>query len=247
MALVSVIIPYYKKINYIKKTIQSVLNQTFQDFEIIIIYDDIANDDFMLIQKFIKNEPKIKIIKNNKNLGAGISRNIGIQKASGKIIAFLDSDDYWMPHRLERQLNFMLNNKYKFTFCNYKKIINERKKIEVYSKNKKISYNDLLNDCEIGLSTVLLNRDIIEDNLFPPLKTKEDYLAWLKITKNNIYAYNFQEYLVEWNFSKNSLSSDLFQKLKDGFKVYYIYLRIGFFKSIFFLIMLSFNSIKRKF
>ena len=127
MALVSVIIPYYKKINYIKKTIQSVLNQTFEDFEIIIIYDDSKYDDLKIIENFIENHPKIKIIKNKKNFGAGISRNIGIQNSSGRIIAFLDSDDYWSPSRLEKQLKFMMQNKYDFTFCNYKKISNKKK------------------------------------------------------------------------------------------------------------------------
>ena len=170
-----------------------------------------------------------------------------MQNASGKIIAFLDSDDYWLPQRLEKQVKFMMQNKYNFTFCNYKKIFNKKKKIEVTSKNKKISYNDLLNDCEIGLSTVLLSKSIIENNLFPPLKTKEDYVAWLKITKKNIFAYNYPEYLVEWNYNKYQLSSNFFQKIIDGFRVYFIYLKLSLFKSIFYLFLLGFNSIKRKF
>ena len=246
MALVSVIIPYYKKINYIKKTIQSVLNQTFEDFEIIIIYDDSKYDDLKIIENFIENHPKIKIIKNEKNFGAGISRNIGIQNSSGRIIAFLDSDDYWSPSRLEKQLKFMMQNKYDFTFCNYKKISN-KKKIKVQCKKEKISYNDLLIDCEIGLSTVLLNKSIIENDLFPPLKTKEDYVAWLKVTKNNTFAHNFPEYLVEWNYAKDQLSSNFFQKIIDGFRVYFIYLKLSFLKSMFYLLVLGFNSIKRKF
>ena len=247
MALVSVIIPYYKKIDFIKKTLNSVLDQTFQDFEIILIYDDVNLDDLKFIEDLIKSNPKVKLIQNKKNLGAGLSRNLGIKNSSGKIIAFLDSDDCWKSDRLEKQLNFMMDKGYKFTFCNYEKIINNKKKIEVLSKNKIVSHKQLLSDCEIGLSTVFLHRDIISEDLFPPLETKEDFVAWLKITKNNINAYNFPECLVEWNYSKNSLSSNFIQKLKDGFKVYFKYLNIGFFKSIFYLLLLSFNSIKRKF
>ena len=97
MPSVSVIIPYYKKINYIKKTINSVLNQTFQDFEIILIYDDNILDDLITLENEYKKNPKIKIIKNLNNLGAGISRNIGIKHANGEIISFLDADDYWLP------------------------------------------------------------------------------------------------------------------------------------------------------
>ena len=246
MALVSVIIPYFKKIDHIKKTLNSVLDQTFKDYEIIIIYDDVNLNDLKFIKKFIENNPKIKLIRNVKNLGAGPSRNIGIENSTGKIIAFLDSDDYWKSDRLEKQLNFMIENNYKFTFCNYNKIINNKKKIMVLSKNKVVSHKKLLNDCEIGLSTVFLDRDIIDKDLFPPLKTKEDYVAWLKITKNNINAYNFPECLVDWNYSENSLSSNFLQKLKDGFKVYFIYLNISFFKSLFYLFILGLNSIKRK-
>ena len=173
MALVSVIIPYYKKINHIKKTLNSVLNQTFQNFEIILIYDDPILDDLLFLEDITKGNSKIKIIKNLNNLGAGESRNIAMKSASGEVIAFLDADDYWFPNRLERQLHFMKKNNYKFTFCNYKKKM-KNKIINIISKNSKINHKDLLTDCQIGLSTVFISRDLIKENLFPPLQTKED-------------------------------------------------------------------------
>ena len=244
MALVSVIIPYFGKKSFIQKTLTSVLNQTFQDFEIILIYDDENKDDLVYIKKILNENSKVKIIDNKKNLGAGLSRNLGIKKSSGSIIAFLDADDYWVPERLEKQINFMMEKNYKFTFCNYKK--KNGKEINVFSKKSKVSYKDLLTDCEIGLSTVFLNKTEIVENLFPPLKTKEDLTAWLKITKKKVYAYNFPDYLVEWNYSKKSLSSNLFQKILDGFRVYNIYLKFNFLKSLYYLLLLSFNSIKRK-
>ena len=121
MPTVSVIIPYFKKINYIKKTLNSVLNQTFQDFEIILVYDDNNLDDLKTLENEYKNNSKIKIIKNKSNLGAGISRNIGIKYAKGEIISFLDADDFWLPEKLNKQLKFMNDNNYDFTFCDYKK------------------------------------------------------------------------------------------------------------------------------
>ena len=247
MPSVSVIIPYYKKINYIKKTINSVLNQTFQDFEIILIYDDDILDDLITLENEYKKNPKIKIIKNSNNLGAGISRNIGIKHASGEIISFLDADDFWLPEKLNKQIKFMNENNYDFTFCNYEKKLSEKKNIKIVSLKKKIGYKDLIRSCDIGLSTVSIKKKILIDNLFPPLKTQEDYVAWLKITKKNSYAYNFPESLVIWNKSKNSLSSNFFQKIKDAFKVYNIYEEFNIIKSLYCLFLLCLNSLKRKF
>ena len=157
MSLVSVIIPYYKKIHHINETLNSVLNQTFQNFEIILIYDDINDDDLKIINSKFKENPKIKIIKNLKNLGAGLSRNIGIKNSSSEFIAFLDADDFWHHKKLEKQIKFMRENNYDFTFCNYIKRFNS-KELLVKSDKKKLEFHDLLLDCKIGLSTVILKK-----------------------------------------------------------------------------------------
>ena len=183
MSLVSIILPYYKKINYIANTLNSILNQTYQNFEIILVYDDTKLDDLLLIENDFKNNPKIKVIKNARNLGAGISRNIGIKHSKGEIIAFIDADDLWLPNKLEKQTNFMKENNFQFTFCDYEKRISNNKVIKVISPKKFLDYNDLIKSNDIGLSTVQINKNIIPDDLFPSLKTKEDFAAWLKITK----------------------------------------------------------------
>ena len=156
MPLVSVIMPYYKKINFVINAINSVLNQSFQNFELILIYDDTNLSDLEIIKNKFKNNTKLKIIKNNENFGAGISRNIGISQSIGEIIAFIDSDDFWFKEKLEKQLNFMKDNNFDFTFCNYKKKISEKKSITIISSKKKFNYNDLFKSCYIGLSTVLI-------------------------------------------------------------------------------------------
>ena len=246
MPLVSIILPYYRKINYVKKTINSILSQSFKDFEVILIYDDEDLNDLFEIERDFKKNPKIKIIKNSKNLGAGLSRNNGIKHATGEIIAFIDSDDFWQPDKLEKQIKFMQENNYDFTFCNYEKFISKEKTIKVKSSKSILNYNDLLVSNEVGLSTVQLNKKIIMDDLFPPLKTKEDFVAWLKITKKNINAYNFPQSLVIWNKTKNSLSSNFYQKLSDGFIVFKEYEKFNFIKSLYYLLLLGINSIKRK-
>ena len=246
MPFVSIILPYYRKINYIKKTINSILNQSFKDFEIILVYDDEDLQDLDILEGDFKNNSKIKIIKNSKNLGAGLSRNNGIKHATGEIIAFIDSDDFWQQDKLEKQTKFMQENNYDFTFCNYDKVISDKKTIKVKSSKSVLNYSDLLSSNEIGLSTVQLNRKIVLPELFPPLETKEDYVAWLKITKNNINAYNFPHNLVIWNKTENSLSSNYYQKLSDGLKVYIKYEKFNLIKSLYYLLLLGINSIKRK-
>ena len=247
MEKVSIIIPYFKKKDYINLALKSVLNQTYKNFEIIIIYDDQNLEDYFYLFNEFKNITNIKIFKNIKNLGAGASRNIGIKNSIGEIIAFLDSDDLWLPNKLEIQINFMQKNNYNFTFSDYKKKLLNGRIIQIISKKQELNYEDLLKSCDIGLSTVMLNKNIIlEENLFPNLLTKEDYIAWLKITKNNTKAYNVGKILVQWNQTKYSLSSNFYQKIVDGFRVYYTYEKLNLIKSLFFLLRLGLNSLKKK-
>ena len=245
MPLVSVIIPYFKKRDFIRNTLESILNQTLQNLEIIIVYDDENEEEYNFLRTFINSEKKIKLIKNPKNLGAGISRNIGIKNSSGKFLAFIDADDLWLPKKLEKQIHFMTQRNIDFCFCGYFKKLSNRS-IEIKTLNDEISYNDLLWSNEIGLSTVILKKEIIEENLFPNLKTQEDYVAWLKLTKK-LNAYNLNETLVIWNKVNNSLSANFFQKIQDCFRVYRDYEKFNFIKSLYHLFILSLNSIKRKF
>ena len=154
------------------------------------------------------------MIKNSKNLGAGESRNIGIKHSRGRYIAFLDSDDVWHKEKLEKQLKFMMENNYDISHSSYE-IIN--KKDEVIGKRNArnfLTYNSLLKSCDIGLSTVLIKKKILNNDLkFPTIQTKEDFVLWLKILKNDYKIMALKESLVHWRKLENSLSSSFFQKL----------------------------------
>jgi teichuronic acid biosynthesis glycosyltransferase TuaG len=237
--------PYYKKKFFFITALNSVLNQTFQNFEIIIIYDDTNELDLSYILEKQKLDQRIKIIKNDKNIGAGLSRNKGISVSKGKYIAFLDCDDYWHQDKLETQMNFMKDKKVSFSFTSYN-VINFNNEIIKYKKAPKIiKFKDLLLDCNIGLSTVMLEKNLIDsDCQFPNLKTKEDFVLWLKISqKTDLYGIDIP--LVKWRKLSNSLSSDTFQKLVDGFKVYNKYMEFNFIKSFYLVINLSINFIKK--
>jgi teichuronic acid biosynthesis glycosyltransferase TuaG len=244
--LVSVIIPYYKKRVYIKRTLESVYNQTYKNFEVIIIYDDTDLSDIHFLKKVIKKEYKVKIFINKKKLGAGYSRNIGIKNSKGSLIAFLDADDYWKKNKLEYQIDFMNKKKIDFSFTSYFIVNNKNKNIKKVTAKKFLSYEDMIRSCDIGLSTVVLKKSILNNLKFVNLKTKEDYVLWLNISKK-VKLYGIDKILSYWQKSSDSLSSSVFQKIKDAFLVYNKYMKFGIIKSIFLTFFLSLNFIKKRY
>ena len=241
MDLISVIIPYYKKKEYIISSINSVLNQTYKNLEIIIIYDDLNKEDLNLLKKIKKKDKRIKIYINKKNLGAGSSRNKGIQLSKGIFVAFLDSDDLWKKNKLKKQIFFMKKNGINASHTSYT-IINSNNKIVGSRNAKDMSYKLLLKSCDIGLSTVVLKKEIITSKIkFANIKTKEDYVLWLKITFNNNKIFALKDNLTKWRKLEDSLSSSRLQKIYDGYLVYRKYMNFNLLKSFGFLMLLSFN------
>ena len=246
ISLVSVIMPYYNKRNYFLDSINSVLNQTYINLEILIIYDDQNRNDLEYITTCVKNDSRIKIILNDKNRGVAYSRNKALSIAQGEYIAFLDCDDYWDLKKIEIQLNFMLINGYDFSHTTYQ-IVNYKEKIIGTIKARKIlKYKELLKSCDIGLSSVILKRKLLSDKKFPDLKTKEDFVLWLSLAKKSVDLVGLDKPLMFWRQTPNSLSSSILQKLKDAFKVYHLYEKKNFFYSIFCVIRLSTYALFKK-
>ena len=223
---ISVIMPYFRKKFFFKRSINSVLNQTFKSFEVIIIFDDNNLEELNYIKNIIKNKKKIKLIINKKNLGAGYSRN----------------------NKLKLQYKFMLKNNYKLTNTSYNVVDRNEKVIQKnIIKNNIIDYNHLIKSCDIGLSTVMINRKILKSEKFPNLKTKEDYVLWLKILKRGYKFFGLNKLLVSWRISDNSLSSNKFQKFLDAFRVYNYYEKNNFFTSVIYTIRLSINALLKNY
>tara|TARA_B100000780_G_C21032741_1_gene414124 strand:+ start:112 stop:861 length:750 start_codon:yes stop_codon:yes gene_type:complete len=245
--LISIIIPFYKKKNYIKQTINSILKQTYKNFELILIYDDPDRSDLPYLLKILKKVKRKTVLINKKNIGAGLSRNLGILKARGKFITFLDADDIWKKNKLKDQLLFMSDNKIKFSFTSYS-IINKKNVVIKFVKAKSIiGYHDLIKSCDIGLSTVMIKKELLIKNRFSSIKTKEDFILWLKLSKKNIKMMGIQEGLVFWRKLDNSLSSSVAQRVNDAFYVYNSFLKFSIVKSIYYTLVMSLYSIKKRF
>ena len=242
MDLVSVIIPYFKKKKYFKETLLSVLNQTYTYFEIILIYDDFDHRDLKYVKKLSEMDERINLIVNKKNLGAGISRNLGIKKADGKYIAFIDADDIWRKDKLEIQISFMKKKKLIFCHTSYDIIDKNDNKIGFRKARTFYKSNDIIKSCDIGLSTVIFTKQIKDLELkFADLKTKEDFVLWLKILEKKITLNSIDKPLTSWRKLEGSLSSSVIQKLSDAFLVYNKFMKFNTIKSLYYVFCLSIN------
>ena len=253
MSLVTIIIPYKNNLKYLFLALESVFFQTYKKFKIIIIYDYENKSDLLQIKKFVFINKKIrkysiKILINKKNIGAGESRNIGIKLSKTKYIAFLDSDDVWHKDKLKFQVNYMINDRTLISHTSYNIIDESGKKISLRKSKNKLYFKDILNSCDIGLSTVMIDLKFLKKNnlKFPKIKTKEDYVLWLKILKKIPYIKGINKNLTDYRKRKDSLSSNIFTSIINGFKVYKNYMKMGYIESIYRLIILSINFLKKK-
>ncbi len=246
MPLISIIIPYYKKKEFISRCLKSVYEQSYSNYEVILIYDDEDIKDYQYIMSFKKIYRKFLIIKNKKKRGAGEARNIGIQFAKGDYIAFIDSDDVWHREKLKVQITLMKKNNWAISHTSYK-IIDRNNVITNTRRARNLNFDNLIKSCDIGLSSVIMKKSLFNNKIkFPNLKTKEDYVLWLKIAKKGIIIQGIGKVLMKWQKSNNSLSSNTLRKLFDGYSVYKIYMNFSIIRSFYSLLVLSCNFIVKK-
>jgi teichuronic acid biosynthesis glycosyltransferase TuaG len=245
MKSVSVIMPYFKKKSFFKKAYYSVLSQGISNLEIIIIYDDDDLSEISIVRKIINNRKNTFLVLNKKNFGAGVSRNIGIKKAKGMYVAFLDCDDIWKKNKIKYQLNFMEKNNLDISYTSYSVI--DKFGYALYNVNvkNKITYKDLLKSCDIGLSTVVMKKSIFNNFKFNKIKTKEDYLLWLQLSKSKYKFIGIKKILSFWRYNKGSLSHNIIQKIKDSFRIYYKFEKQSFLRTIISIVVLSFFAFKK--
>lgn len=189
--LVSIIMPSYNTGRYISETIESVLAQTYINWELVIV-DDCSTDDTDDVVKQFLEDNRIRYIKNEKNSGAAVSRNRALREARGKWIAFLDSDDLWEPEKLEKQISFMVRNQYHFSYTSYCEIDDQsRPNGNVITGPRKISKRGMYCYCWPGCLTVMYDAEYVGLIQIADIKKNNDYAMWLKVChKADCYLLN---------------------------------------------------------
>ena len=181
--LVSIIMPSYNTAEYIPESIKSVFNQSYTDWELIIV-DDCSTDNTDRVVAPFLSDNRIKYLKNDKNSGAAVSRNKALCEARGKWIAFLDSDDLWLPEKLEKQIAFMEENGYRFSYTNYSEIDPDGKPNGVsVTGPKRITKTGMFNYCWPGCLTVMYDREYVGLVQISDIKKNNDYAMWLKVCR----------------------------------------------------------------
>lgn len=233
---VSIITPSYNSEDFIRATLDSVLNQTFDAWELIIVDDMSTDNSVKIVKDYINRYPnnKIKLIQNKKNLRAALSRNEAIKLAEGRFIAFLDSDDLWKPVKLDEQITFMKDNNYVFT-CSYFDQINEEGDYigSVTDIPLKITYNYLLKANKIGCLTSVYDTAFFGKVYMDNIAKRQDYGLWLKLLKKTDFAHCYPKVLADYRIRKNSVSSNKVSLIKYHWFIYYKHENLGLFKSMY--------------
>jgi len=245
---VSIITPSYKSKKFIKQTIESVLAQTYQNWEMIIVDDMSPDNSNEIIENYIKKDNRIKLIKLNKNSGPAVARNKAIKESKGRYIAFLDADDQWFPQKLEKQITFMKVNNYAFTYTFYSQI-NEEGEIQGNPIHPplKLSYTDMLKMNRIGCLTAIYDSKFLGKVYMPFIQKRQDYGLWLKILKQEKYAYCLAENLALYRIHSNSISRNKIELIKYHYTLFRKHEKLSVYKSIYYIIyniFITLNKIK---
>lgn len=218
--LVSIIMPTYNCGNFIGISLDSVIAQTYQNWEIIIVDDCSTDNTAEVINVYMSREPRIRYFKLDDNSGAAIARNKAVKLAEGKYIAFLDSDDVWLPKKLSKQISFMEENNYTFSCTSYTKIDEHGNYLNrTVNAIEKSDYNGILKK-NPGNSTVIYNAKALGKFLIPNIKKRNDYVMWLQVIKKANYLFGIKEPLGSHRIRTDSLSRKKASLVGYHWKVY---------------------------
>jgi len=217
---VSVIIPVYNAGKYIERTLQSALNQTYKDIEIIFVDDCSKDDSAEIIANYMTRFQNIVYYKLAKNMGAAVARNTALNIAKGRYVAFLDSDDQWLPQKLEKQLDLMKKKNVSLSYTAIE-MIDEQDKLIKGKRNVRdhLDYKFLLHNTMIATSTVIVDRNLTSSFQMPLRRSGQDYATWLLLLRGGTIAFGLNEVLSRYRVTNDSLSSNKFKSIKQVWQI----------------------------
>ncbi|MBB6446837.1 glycosyltransferase family 2 protein [Bacillus benzoevorans] len=232
--LISIITPAYNCGEFMAETIESVMKQSYQNWEMIIVDDCSTDQTREVAAEYSKQDQRIKYYLLEKNAGAAVSRTRAIELAAGTYIAFLDSDDLWTEEKLERQLFFMKENGYSFTCTSYEQIDESGSPLHKTMKSKhKTNYNGVLLSCPVGNSTVMYDVTKLGKFVVPNIRKRNDDALWLQILKKEKYIYGMPDVLMKYRVRRNSISRNKLDLIKYHWYLYRSIEKLSLFRSAF--------------
>lgn len=242
----SIVIAAYNAEKYILDTLVSVNNQTFDNYEVIIIDDASTDLTVCLVEEYIKNNVKFSLYCNEKNLGVARSRNIGFDKAKGEYIALLDADDLWLPRKLEKQHQLVQTMDVDITYTSYEMIDELSNSLNrVYVTKDKLSYSDLLKENYIGCSSAVFKKCITKKISMDPNYAHEDFAFWLECLRKGYTGVGLLEPLVKYRILDGSRSHNKRKAFVERFRILHHREKISIFYSVYVLLFYSINGFKK--
>lgn len=244
--LVSIIVPVYNSEKYIKETIESIKKQTYKNWELILVDDKSTDKSIKLIEEF--KEERIKLLKLERNSGAAVARNTGIEIAKGRYITFLDSDDFWEYNKLEKQVEFMKEKECAFSFSGYQFVDkNGKKNGKIVNVPKTLKYKQALKNTTISTITVMLDmKKLSKEDIKMPNVKNEDSATWWKILRKGYIAFGINEVLSYYRRHENTASSNKVESIKNTWKLYRKNENLSIIKSMYYFNCYIINAIKRR-
>ena len=218
---VSIITPAYNAARFLDATIRSVAEQSFSDWEMIVVDDCSPDETPAIAERWAKRDPRVRLIRMSKNAGPGAARNEALAEAQGRYVAFLDGDDLWRPQKLEVQISFMKETGATFSFTGYSIIDEQGRPVgRCVRAPERVDYRALLRNTIIGCLTVVLDRAQLEPLRMPMLRQHEDLTLWYDILKRGIVARGISQDLALYRIRRGSASRNKLRSALHMWKVY---------------------------
>ncbi len=248
--LVSIIVPVYNVRNFIVATIESVLAQTYTNWELLLIENGSTDGTREFLEQYLQEHPdeRIKCHMMGTNAGAAAARNYGMDISAGRFVAYLDSDDLWMPEKLEHQMEFMAKHQAAFSFTGYEFADSTGKGTgKVVKVPADINYKQALQNTTIFTSTVMFDTEKLpKSELHMPKVKSEDTALWWRILRSGVLAYGLQENLVLYRRSSNSLSANKIEALRRIWNLYRKEEKLGLLFSAYNFCLWAWRAVKRR-